>query len=50
MVMIHRNPEAKIRRFALRPYDTAGYVRYCKALNGFSAGDIPKAKEFYAET
>jgi hypothetical protein len=28
MAMIHRNPEAKTRRFALRPYDTAGYVRY----------------------
>jgi hypothetical protein len=28
MATIHRNPEAKIRRIALRPYDTAGYVRY----------------------
>jgi hypothetical protein len=28
LAMIHRNPEAKIRRFALRPYDAAGFVHY----------------------
>jgi hypothetical protein len=26
--MIHRNPQAKIRRFARLPFDNAGFVHY----------------------